>query len=137
MTVFTGCLNIMSKGLVSVFCKGVKFEIQIMGTCLSLFYYILGILMFFQSYGCFLFYWKILKDSSSFSWQYCYIFFSYHKNVSVNQDQNITSGAVIFSIGPGTEKFVEFGCYYRVGIPLISKVFTGGGQNVLLMTFFP
>lgn len=64
-------------------------------------------------------------------------FFSYHKNVSVNQDQNITSGAVIFSIGPGTEKFVEFGCYYRVGIPLISKVFTGGGQNVLLMTFFP
>lgn len=49
MTVFTGCLNIMSKGLVSAFCKDVKYEIQITGTCLSLFYYILGILMFFQS----------------------------------------------------------------------------------------
>lgn len=126
MTVFTGCLNIMSKGLVSAFCKGVKYEIQIMGTCLSLFYYILGILMFFQSYGCFLFFVAVLL-----------YFFSYHKNVSVNQDQNITSGAVIFSIGPGTEKFVEFGCYYRVGIPLISKVFTGGGQNFLLITFCP
>ena len=65
----------VKRSCICVFCKGVKFEIQIRGTCLSLFYYILGILMFFQSYGCFLFYWKILKDSSSFLWQYCYIFF--------------------------------------------------------------